>query len=42
MTYEQLQDKIFDWTESHKAGILTVAIIIGAICFLLEANNVIQ
>jgi hypothetical protein len=42
MTTEELQEAIYNWTESHKKGIATVCAIIGIICFMLEACNVIQ
>lgn len=39
MTYEELTDRIYEWSERHRTAIAITAAIIGTICFMLEATN---
>lgn len=42
MTYEQLQDEIWNWAVRHKKAICYIAGVVGTFCFMVEAFNVIQ
>jgi len=42
MTYEQLTDSIYGWLHDHKRIICYIAGVVGVLCFLMEACDVIH